>query len=76
VIINGYNEEELLKITEDSQRKMTRFLQEYPCIIFTSTTEKNTARVRDMTFNEQYLNEIGYSLESFSTTILQEGIPR
>jgi len=29
-----------------------------------------------MTFNEKYINEIGYSIDSFITAILQEGMPR
>jgi len=74
--LNGLNEEKLREITELTQKKIQKLFEKYPCINFTSTTEKNSAKIKGMVFNEQYLQELGYSLESFATTILQEGFPR
>jgi len=76
LIIDGMNEEELLEITEKTENKIAKFFKEYPCICFTRTSEKNNSGIKEMSFNEQYINEIGYSMETFTSTALQEGFPR
>ena len=67
-MIDGLNEKELREMTERTEKKIARLLKEYPCIVFPCNQE--------ICFNEEYINEMGYSLETFTTTILQEGIPR
>ena len=69
------DESQLNEITEETERKISKLFQQYPCLKFTCTTEKFTSRVKDVCLNEQYINELGYSLESFATIALQEGLP-
>jgi len=73
--MNGFNQKELMEITEKTERKLARYLKEYPCIYFTSVHEKYNSSCKETCFNEQYLHELGYTLETFSATVLQEGIP-
>jgi len=75
VIINGYNEKELMEMAEMTENKVARYLKEYPCISYNFNTEKDTSTPIDVCFNEQYINKLGYSLEKFATTVLQEGFP-
>ena len=76
VIINGLTEKDLLKMAETTERKMSMFFKEYPCLCFIRDEERDYSGIKEICFNEQYINELGYSLESFATTVLQEGIPR
>ena len=70
------HEEDLMEMAEETQRKLTRLLKEYPCIYFTLTTDKKNVGAKDVSFNEQYLNEMGFSFETYSSTLFQEGSPR
>ena len=63
-------------MTEKTEKKMSRFLKDHPCIYFTRTMEKSNSGVKEMCTNEQYLNECGYTFDSFATIVLQEGIPK
>jgi len=70
------SEKEINEITEKTEKKLSRLLKEYPCIYFISCSGRNNQGMGEICFNEQYLNEIGFSVESFATTVLQEGVPR
>jgi len=76
VIINGRSEKELMEITESTEKKLARLFKDYPCICYPASTDKDNLGARDISFNEQYLKELGYSIETFATTVLQGGIPR
>ena len=75
MIINGRSEKELMEITQETERKMAKLFKEYPCIYYTCTAGRNST-FKDMCFNEQYINEMGFSLESYASTVLREGPPR
>ena len=70
------NETELMEMTEKTERRLARLLKEYPCFYYISPIERTRSRMKEICCNEKYLNEIGYSVESFATTVLQEGVPR
>jgi len=70
------NEEKLIQISAEMEKKTEKLFKTYPCLLFGAEFEKSgSSRMSDFIFNEQYLWELGYTLETFSTTLLQEGIP-
>ena len=70
------NEEQLIKITEVTEQKISSLFKQYPCILFDPNWVNNSSILQDICFNEKYINELGHSLESFATLVLQEGIPK
>ena len=63
-------------MTEKTERKFEKLLKDYPCLYYTRSLDKNNPGVKEICFNERYLSEAGYSLESYATTVLQHGFPR
>jgi len=73
--LNGLSEKELEGVSEERIKKMKRYFEIYPCCMFISEYNKRCSKMTNVWTNEKYLWELGYTLESFSTTLLQEGIP-
>jgi len=72
----GYKEDEIACLTQESDRKIGAMFEKLPCLMFTSTVKKGESFIKRIDFNDRYINEIGYSVDSMATTLLQEGMPR
>jgi len=48
----------------------------FPCIEVKSQIKDGRFQITELIYNEKFLNEIGHSLETCSTSIFQEGLPR
>jgi len=44
--------------------------------MFTASISKTKSGLKRVDFNDKYINEVGYSIDSMATTLLQEGMPR
>ena len=63
-------------MTGEAEKKISRLFEKYPCIVFNSSKQSSSSKLKEICFNEQYLSELGYSLETFASTVLQEGLPK
>jgi len=66
----------LIKTTGETNGKIHRLFQIHPCLMFVSSHSKEDSKLTQISFNETYVEELGYSLEGFASTILQEGLPQ
>jgi len=72
----GYKEDQLTHLTQEADRKINSLFENLPCLMFTSRVKKGESFIKRIDFNDKYINEVGYSLDSMATTLLQEGMPR
>lgn len=75
-LINGDEKNIFEKVTLHSKEKRTKLLEAFPCLIVKSHLNKKGFGLVEIVLNEKFLAELGYSIESFSTTVLQEGLPQ
>ena len=68
--------EHLTELAHEAEIKVARLFSRYPCFMFTTSLTPTGSRMKEMTINEKYINEVGYSIDSLITTVLQEGMPR
>ena len=56
--------------------KADRLFKKYPTLSFRSKVIDGTVRLTEICPNEKYLNELGYSIDSFTSVVLREGLPK
>lgn len=69
--INEQNE-----ITKITETKKTRLLEFLPCMYYKLRFDGSDIRLTQITFTNLFLQMLGYSIDSFVTTVFQEGIPQ
>lgn len=75
----GRNEQEELeyqRITKKSEAKKIQLLEFSPAFCYQMRFAENGVYLTELIFNEPYLHELGYSLNSFVTAVFQEGLPQ
>ena len=73
--LNGEEEERLKIVDFESRKKLQKFFKKYACINFKTKFKNNNMHVTEICLNDKYLNELGYSIDSFTLTVLREGVP-
>jgi len=73
---NEQEESEHKRITEKSENKKNQILEFLPSFCLKFRSVGSEIDVAELIFNEPYLQELGYSLDSFVTTVFQEGLPQ
>jgi len=48
----------------------------YPCLHMKFRLKKHENQLSEIIYNERFVNEIGYTLETFAVIVQQEGIPQ
>lgn len=48
----------------------------FPCVEIKSSIKDGQMQVSEVIYNEKFLNEVGHGIDTFPTTIFQEGLPR
>lgn len=69
---NGQNESQSSKV----DTRKTKLMENHPSICFTSVLNGQNDGLTEISINQKFLSEIGYSTDSFASTVLQEGIPQ
>jgi len=64
------------EMTEKTFQMRQNLNKIFPCIEVKSQIKDGRFQITELIYNEKFLNEIGHSLESFSSSIFQEGLPR
>jgi len=59
-----------------SAKKRQQLFETYPCLHFKLRKTENNFEFNDLFFNEEFCKEIGYTADSFISTILEEGLPQ
>jgi len=64
---------EMNDITNNVRQK---FIKNYPCVEIKSQFKNGKIQITEVIYSEKFLSEIGHSFETFTTSVLQEGLPR
>jgi len=72
----GLKMEHLTQLAHEAEARVSRLFSKYPCLMFTTSLTAAGSRMKQITLNEKYINEVGYSIDSLITNVLQEGMPR
>lgn len=65
------------KEMSDKTAKMSQNLfKNYPCIEMKSQLKNGQIKLTEMLYSEKFVSELGYSLESFASTVFEEGLPK
>ena len=67
---------EYRQITDKSKNKRSQILQFLPSVCFQYRFDKSELQLKEMIFNESFLHELGYSPDSFVTSVFREGLPQ
>lgn len=57
-------------------KKKKKLMETYPSICFTSKIRGQEDDSLEISVNQKFLSEIGYSTDSFASTVLHEGLPQ
>lgn len=64
---------EMNDITNSSRQK---FMKNYPCAEIKSQYKNGKIQVTEVSYNEKFLSDIGFNMETFTASVIQEGLPR
>ena len=64
---------EMNDMTNNTRQK---FIKNYPCVEIKSQFKSGKIQITEVSYSEKFLLEIGHTLETFTTSVLQEGLPR
>lgn len=65
-----------LAITRESEKIMTQLFSEHPCTVLKRRFRGNDFQLVDLSFSEKALSLSGYSVDTFVSLILKEGLPQ
>ena len=74
--IQEESQENPLCFLEENQGKINNLLNEYPCIQLKTQFRGFENRLVEVIFNENFLQITGYTIDSFISIVLREGLPR
>jgi len=63
-------------MTANTEEKINNLFKNYPCVRIKYRLFEHQNQLKSLIFNEKYINEIGYNVEGFTSTIMNEGIPQ
>jgi len=66
----------LYKMRQQSAAKRLYILSTYPAFEMRYRMKKDEIKLTELCINETFLKEVGYSLETFTSTVLVEGLPQ
>ncbi len=66
----------LYKIRQQSAAKRLFILSSYPAFEMRYRMKKNDVKLTELCFNETFIREVGFTIESFTSTVLSEGLPQ
>ena len=58
------------------EKKKNKLMESHPSICITSRLRRQNDDITEVSVNQKFLTEIGYTPDSFASTVLQEGIPQ
>lgn len=64
------------EITKTTETKKTRLLEFLPCVYYKLRFDKSNIGMTQVSFTNLFLKTLGFSIDSFVTTVFQEGIPQ
>lgn len=64
------------EMTNKTAKLSQNLFNNYPCIEMKSQLKNGQIRLTEMLYSEKFVNELGYSLESFASTVFEEGLPK
>lgn len=65
-----------VQVTSKTEQTKKDLYASYPCYEIKFRIKNHHSQLNEILFNENFLKEIGYSTDSFVSTILKEGIPQ
>lgn len=65
-----------MKITSKTEQKKKDLFEAYPCLELQFRLKNHQSQLNEIIFDERFIKELGYSTDSFITTVLNEGIPQ
>ena len=66
----------LKEINQKTEEVRQNMFKNYPCMEFKSQVIGNHIKLTEIMYNERMLGEIGHSVESFASIVVQEGLPK
>jgi hypothetical protein len=71
----GENEKKIFeKVTARSNEKRQKIISSYPCIMLKTCLNRSGFGLTEISVNEKLLTEAGYSIETYSSAVLEEGL--
>ncbi len=71
----GENEKKIFeKVTARSNEKRQKIISSYPCIMLKTCLNRGGFGLTEISVNEKLLVEAGYSIETYSSAVLEEGL--
>ena len=65
-----------VKITAKTVQKKKEIFEKYPCVELQFRLRNHQSQLSEIIFGEKFIKELGYSEDSFISTVLNEGIPQ
>jgi len=64
------------EMTDKTDKLRQNLVKNYPCIEMKSQLKNGQIKLSEMNYSEKFIAELGYSLESFASTVFEEGLPK
>jgi hypothetical protein len=64
------------EMTDKTDKLRQNLEKNYPCIEMKSQLRNGQIKLTEMNYSEKFISELGYSLESFASTVFEEGLPK
>jgi len=64
------------EMTDKTDKLRQNLVKNYPCIEMKSQLRNGQIKLSEMNYSEKFISELGYSLESFASTVFEEGLPK
>lgn len=64
------------KVTDQTKIQDQYLFENYPCLKLKFRIKNHQNQLKEIVANEDFVKELGYSIENFVTVILQEGFPQ
>jgi len=71
-----FSEAKLIKMNKESEKRIEEYFKKYPCINFRCQLDNGRMQFNEIIINENYLDHVGYTIDSFATTTLRDGLPQ
>jgi len=72
-----YNKEDsFVDMAEVMGKKKAKIMEASPSICFTSHVKSQEESMIEISATQKFLLELGYSIDAFASTVIQEGLPQ
>lgn len=65
-----------VKTTAKTVQRKKEIYEKYPCVELQFRLKNHQSQLSEIVFADKFIKELGYSEDSFISTVLNEGIPR